>query len=73
MRIGRAGKTALVTGSSAGNDLAIARGSAEAGASAVNLVNAVGSMVTNGVNIAYTSNMNASPSITQVNSITQTH
>jgi hypothetical protein len=48
-------------------------GSAEAGATAVNLVNAVGSMVTNGVNIAYTANMNSTPSLTQTNSIVQTH
>jgi hypothetical protein len=48
-------------------------GSAESSASGVNLVNSVNSMVSNGVNIAYTSNMNSTPSLTQVNSITQSH
>jgi hypothetical protein len=48
-------------------------GSALQNASAINLVNAAGSMVANGVNIARTSNMNSTPTLTQVNSITQMH
>jgi hypothetical protein len=48
-------------------------GAAEQNASAMNLVNAAGSMVSNGINIAYTTNMNATPTLTQVNSISQTH
>ena len=46
-------------------------GSAESSASGVNIVNAVGSMVANGVNIGFTSNMNAMPTLTQTNVITQ--
>jgi hypothetical protein len=46
-------------------------GSSESGASGVNIVNAVGSMVANGVNIGFTSNMNAMPTLTQSNSISQ--
>ena len=48
-------------------------GAAEQNASAVNLVNAAGSMVANGVNIARTTNMNATPTLNQVNSISQIH
>jgi hypothetical protein len=48
-------------------------GSSESSASGVNIVNAVGSMVANGVNIGFTSNMNAMPSLTQTNTIVQSH
>jgi hypothetical protein len=48
-------------------------GSAEQNASAINLVNAAGSMVANGVNIARISNMNTTPTLNQVNSISQVH
>ena len=41
-------------------------GSSESSASGVNIVNAVGSMVANGVNIGFTSNMNAMPTLTQI-------
>jgi hypothetical protein len=46
-------------------------GSSESSASGVNITNAVGSMVANGVNIGYTANMNAMPTLTQTNVITQ--
>ena len=46
-------------------------GSAESSASGVNIVNAVGSMVANGVNIGFTSNLNAMPTLTQTNIISQ--
>jgi hypothetical protein len=45
--------------------------SAQANASGLNIVNAAGGMVSNGVNVARTSNMNSAPSINQVNSINQ--
>ena len=48
-------------------------GSSESSASGVNIVNAVGSMVANGVNIGFTSNMNAMPTLTQTNTIVQSH
>jgi ribosomal protein S11 len=48
-------------------------GSAEGGASGVNIVNSVNSMVANGVNIAATMNMNAAPALTQSNVIVQSH
>ena len=48
-------------------------GSAESSAAGVNIVNAVGSMVANGVNIGFTSNMNAMPTLSQSNTIVQTH
>ena len=48
-------------------------GSAEQNASAINLVNAAGSMVSNGVNIARTTNMNSTPTLNQVNTISQRH
>jgi hypothetical protein len=48
-------------------------GAAEQNASAINLVNAAGSLVANGVNIARTTNMNTTPTLNQVNSISQIH
>jgi hypothetical protein len=48
-------------------------GAAEQNASAINLVNAAGSLVANGVNIARTTNMNTTPTLNQVNSISQVH
>ena len=46
-------------------------GSAQENAKALNIVNAAGGMVANGLNIAHTANMNAMPSLTQVNTISQ--
>jgi ATP-dependent protease ClpP protease subunit len=46
-------------------------GTAEENAKALNIVNSAGGMVANGVNIAHTANMNAMPTLTQVNSISQ--
>jgi hypothetical protein len=46
-------------------------GSAMQNASALNIVNAAGGMVANGVNVARTANTNVSPSITQMNTINQ--
>lgn len=47
-------------------------GSAESSASGVNIVNAVGSMVGNGVNISYTPNVfSTGLNLTQTNTITQ--
>ena len=37
----------------------------------MNIVNAAGGMVSNGINVARTSNMNSAPSINQVNTISQ--
>jgi hypothetical protein len=48
-------------------------GTAEQNAKGINLVNAAGSMVANGVNIARTTNMNSTPTLTQVNNISQIH
>ncbi|MEO6909345.1 MAG: hypothetical protein ABI158_00275, partial [Edaphobacter sp.] len=48
-------------------------GTAEQNATAINLVNAASSMVANGVNIARTTGMNATPTLTQSNSISQSH
>lgn len=48
-------------------------GSAEQNATGINLVNAAGSMVSNGVNVARTTNMNSTPTLNQVNSVTQRH
>jgi hypothetical protein len=48
-------------------------GSAQQNVAAINLVNAAGSMVANGVNIARTTNMNSTPTLNQVNSISQSH
>jgi hypothetical protein len=46
-------------------------GSAEQNAKALNIVNAAGGMVANGLNIAHSANMNAMPTLNQVNSISQ--
>ena len=46
-------------------------GSALANATAMNIVNAAGGMVANGINVARTSNMNSTPTLTQTNNITQ--
>jgi len=46
-------------------------GTAEQNASALNLVNAAGGMVANGVNVARSSNIVTGPTLTQTNSITQ--
>jgi hypothetical protein len=46
-------------------------GSALQNAQALNIVNAAGGMVANGVNVARTSNMNSAPTIMQSNSINQ--
>jgi len=48
-------------------------GSAEQNATGINLVNAAGSMVSNGVNVARTTNMNSTPTLNQVNSVSQRH
>jgi hypothetical protein len=48
-------------------------GSAEANAKAINIVNAAGGMVANGVNVAHSTGMNPVPTLTQVNSISQSH
>jgi hypothetical protein len=44
---------------------------AQQNAQAINIVNAAGGMVSNGVNVARTSNMNSAPTIVQSNSISQ--
>jgi hypothetical protein len=49
----------------------ILAGTAEQNANAMNIVNAAGGMVANGVNVARTTAANATPSITQVNTISQ--
>jgi hypothetical protein len=46
-------------------------GTAEQNASALNLVNAAGGMVANGVNVARSSNVITGTTLTQSNSITQ--
>jgi hypothetical protein len=46
-------------------------GSAEQNAKALNIVNAAGGMVSNGLNIAHSANMNAIPTLNQVNNISQ--
>jgi hypothetical protein len=48
-------------------------GAAQQNAAAINLVNAADSLVANGVNIARTTNMNTTPTLNQVNSISQVH
>ena len=48
-------------------------GSAEQNAKALDIVNAAGSMVSNGVNIARTTNISSSPVLNQVNTISQHH
>lgn len=46
-------------------------GAAEQNATAMNIVNAAGGMVANGVNVARTANMNSTPTLSQVNSVSQ--
>jgi len=46
-------------------------GSAMQNARAINIVNAAGGMVANGVNVARIANNNVSPTISQTNSISQ--
>jgi hypothetical protein len=46
-------------------------GTAEQNAQALNIVNAAGGMVANGVNIAVSSNVNAMPTLNQVNVVSQ--
>jgi hypothetical protein len=46
-------------------------GSAMQNAKAINIVNAAGGMVANGVNVARTANMNSAPTILQSNSVSQ--
>jgi hypothetical protein len=48
-------------------------GTAEQNAKALNIVNAAGGMVANGVNVARTTAANTTPTLTQVNSISQSH
>jgi len=50
----------------------ILAGTALQNAQAINIVNAAGGMVANGVNVARTSNMNSTPTLTQTNNISQT-
>ncbi len=71
-----AGENIVVDGSSltmTKNYSVTLAGSAEQNATAMNLVNAAGSMVSNGVNVARTTNMNSTPTLNQVNSISQKH
>jgi hypothetical protein len=46
-------------------------GTAMQNASALNIVNAAGGMVANGINIGRTTNMNSTPTLTQLNNISQ--
>jgi hypothetical protein len=50
----------------------ILAGSAEQNATALNIVNAAGGLVANGLNIAHTTNLTTMPTLTQVNTISQT-
>jgi len=47
-------------------------GSAEQNATGLNIVNAAGGMVANGLNIAHTTSLTSMPTLTQVNCISQT-
>ncbi|MCU1247725.1 MAG: hypothetical protein JWQ49_754 [Edaphobacter sp.] len=55
------------------NDSVALAGSAEQNATALNIVNAAGGMVANGLNIAHSTNMNTMPTLNQVNNISQVH
>ena len=55
------------------NDSVALAGTAEQNASALNIVNSAGGMVSNGVNIARSANMNAIPTLNQVNITSQSH
>lgn len=57
--------------SATNNYSVILAGTAEENAKAINIVNAAGGMVGNGVNIARTTAANATPTLSQVNSISQ--
>ena len=46
-------------------------GTAEQNAAALNIVNSAGGMVANGLNIAHSTNLNAMPTLTQTNNISQ--
>jgi hypothetical protein len=46
-------------------------GTAEENAKALNIVNAAGGLVANGLNIAHSTNINAMPTLTQTNIISQ--
>jgi len=46
-------------------------GTAMENAKAINIVNAAGGMVANGVNVARTANTNSAPTISQVNTVSQ--
>jgi hypothetical protein len=50
----------------------ILAGAAEQNATALNIVNAAGGMVANGLNIAHSTNITSMPTLTQTNSISQT-
>ena len=51
----------------------ILAGAAEQNASALNIVNAAGGMVANGVNVSHTANLVTTPiNVTQANTISQT-
>jgi hypothetical protein len=50
----------------------ILAGAAQQNATALNIVNAAGGMVANGLNIAHTTNLTTMPILTQTNSISQT-
>jgi hypothetical protein len=49
----------------------ILAGAAEQNATALNIVNAAGGSVANGLNIAHSTNLTSMPTLTQVNTITQ--
>jgi hypothetical protein len=53
------------------NDSVALAGTAEQNATALNIVNSAGGMVSNGVNIAHSANMNAIPTLNQVNITSQ--
>jgi hypothetical protein len=53
------------------NDSVALAGTAEQNATALNIVNSAGGMVSNGVNIAHSANMNAIPTLNQVNVTSQ--
>jgi hypothetical protein len=46
-------------------------GAAEQNATALNIVNAAGGMVANGINIAHSTNLVSMPTLTQTNTISQ--
>jgi hypothetical protein len=67
-------KNIAVDGSSisdTNNYSVILAGAAQQNATALNIVNAAGGMVANGLNIAHTTNLTSMPTLTQTNSISQ--